>query len=75
MVTNDITKKSRNLILGLLFLGWSLGNLDRYIMNYAVVSITDDLSLDASSKPANSCQHFSIKILEISCYTKFVHAK
>ncbi|MGE6513300.1 MFS transporter [Lysinibacillus sphaericus] len=49
MVTNDITKKSRNLILGLLFLGWSLGNLDRYIMNYAVVSITDDLSLDASS--------------------------
>lgn len=40
MTTNEITKKSRNVILALLFLGWSLGNLDRYIMNYAVVSIT-----------------------------------
>lgn len=49
MTMNSVAKKSRNLILALLFLGWSLGNLDRYIMNYAVVSITDDLSLDASS--------------------------
>ncbi|MCT6926983.1 MAG: MFS transporter [Lysinibacillus fusiformis] len=49
MTTNDVTKKSRNVILALLFLGWSLGNLDRYIMNYAVVSITGDLQLDASS--------------------------
>ncbi|MEY2372512.1 MFS transporter [Lysinibacillus capsici] len=49
MTTNEITKKSRNVILALLFLGWSLGNLDRYIMNYAVVSITGDLQLDASS--------------------------
>ncbi len=49
MITNDVTKKSRNVILALLFLGWSLGNLDRYIMNYAVVSITGDLQLDASS--------------------------
>ncbi|MGK4114858.1 MFS transporter [Lysinibacillus capsici] len=49
MTTNEITKKSRNVILALLFLGWSLGNLDRYIMNYAVVSITGDLHLDASS--------------------------
>lgn len=49
MITNEITKKSRNVILALLFLGWSLGNLDRYIMNYAVVSITGDLQLDASS--------------------------
>jgi len=49
MTANEITKKSRNLILVLLFLGWSLGNLDRYIMNYAVVSITGDLNLDASS--------------------------
>ncbi|MDM5234334.1 MFS transporter [Lysinibacillus pakistanensis] len=49
MTMNSVTKKSRNLILALLFLGWSLGNLDRYIMNYAVVSITGDLSLDASS--------------------------
>lgn len=49
MTTNEITKKSRNVILALLFLGWSLGNLDRYIMNYAVVSITGDLQLGASS--------------------------
>ncbi len=49
MTTNEMTKKSRNIILALLFLGWSLGNLDRYIMNYAVVAITGDLSLDASS--------------------------
>ncbi len=49
MTTNDVTKKSRNVILALLFLGWSLGNLDRYIMNYTVVSITGDLQLDASS--------------------------
>lgn len=49
MTTNEMTKKSRNLILALLFLGWSLGNLDRYIMNYAVVSITGDLNLGASS--------------------------
>ena len=40
MTTNEITKKSRNVILALFILGWSLGNLDRYIMNYAVVSIT-----------------------------------
>ncbi len=49
MLKNEVTKKSRNVILALLFLGWSLGNLDRYIMNYAVVSITGDLQLDASS--------------------------
>ncbi|WCH46204.1 MFS transporter [Lysinibacillus sp. OF-1] len=49
MTANEVTKKSRNVILALLFLGWSLGNLDRYIMNYAVVSITGDLQLDASS--------------------------
>lgn len=49
MTTKEITKSSRNLILALLFLGWSLGNLDRYIMNYAVVAITGDLNLDASA--------------------------
>lgn len=49
MTTKEITKNSRNLILALLFLGWSLGNLDRYIMNYAVVAITGDLNLDASA--------------------------
>ncbi|OIK16806.1 MFS transporter [Bacillus sp. MUM 116] len=44
-----ISKRTRNWILALLFLGWSLGNIDRYIMNYAVLSITKDLHLSASS--------------------------
>ncbi|OCA82092.1 MFS transporter [Pseudobacillus wudalianchiensis] len=43
------SKRMRNWILILLFLGWSLGNLDRYIMNYAVLSITEDLNLSSSS--------------------------
>ncbi|WP_310831643.1 MFS transporter [Paenibacillus pedocola] len=38
-----------NWVLALLFLGWSLGNLDRYVMNYAVLTITEDLSLSATS--------------------------
>ncbi|WP_213424215.1 MFS transporter [Bhargavaea massiliensis] len=44
-----LPKRERNTILILLFLGWCLGNLDRYIMNYAVLQITEDLSLSASS--------------------------
>ncbi|WP_026576953.1 MFS transporter [Bacillus sp. UNC438CL73TsuS30] len=44
-----ISKRTRNWILALLFLGWSLGNIDRYIMNYAVLSITKDLHLSAST--------------------------
>lgn len=44
-----MSARKRNWILALLFLGWALGNLDRYIMNYAVLSITEDLSLSASS--------------------------
>ena len=44
-----ISKRTRNWILALLFLGWSLGNVDRYIMNYAVLSITKDLHLSAST--------------------------
>lgn len=36
-------------MLALLFLGWALGNLDRYVMNYAVLAITEDLQLSASS--------------------------
>ncbi|WP_428910452.1 MFS transporter [Niallia sp. Krafla_26] len=43
------SKRNRNLVLALLFLGWALGNLDRYIMNYAVLSITEDLQLSPSS--------------------------
>lgn len=44
-----LSTRKRNLILALLFLGWALGNLDRYIMNYAVLSITKDLNLGAAS--------------------------
>jgi MFS transporter, ACS family, glucarate transporter len=44
-----ISARKRNWILALLFLGWALGNLDRYIMNYAVLAITEDLNLSASS--------------------------
>ncbi|KAB2330758.1 MFS transporter [Cytobacillus depressus] len=36
-------------ILALLFAGWSLGNLDRFVMNYAVISISKDLQLSATS--------------------------
>ena len=39
-----VSTRKRNWILALLFLGWALGNLDRYIMNYAVLSITEDLN-------------------------------
>lgn len=40
--------KQRNLILFLLFLGWAIGNFDRYFINYAILSITEDLQLDAA---------------------------
>src|SRR6478735_2040257 len=36
-------------ILFLLFLGWSLGNLDRFIINYDILDISKDLHLNASS--------------------------
>jgi MFS transporter, ACS family, glucarate transporter len=44
-----VEKRTRNLILGLLFLGWALGNLDRLVINYAILSIQEDLNLSASS--------------------------
>lgn len=44
-----VSARTRNWILALLFLGWALGNLDRYVMNYAILSITEDLQLSASS--------------------------
>lgn len=43
-----LEKKTRNVLAGLLFLGWALGNLDRYLMNYAIVYIGEDLSLTAT---------------------------
>ncbi|MGG1662545.1 MFS transporter [Brevibacillus sp. NRS-1366] len=44
-----VSARTRNWILALLFLGWALGNLDRYVMNYAILAITEDLQLSASS--------------------------
>ncbi|MDZ5610389.1 MFS transporter [Bacillus pseudomycoides] len=43
------SKNIRNRILTLLFVGWTLGNFDRYMMNYAVLFITKDLHLSASA--------------------------
>lgn len=44
-----VSAKNRNLILFLLFLGWAIGNFDRYFINYAVLSITEDLQLSPTS--------------------------
>ncbi|WP_203457075.1 MFS transporter [Paenibacillus tepidiphilus] len=44
------SKHFKHIILALLFLGWCLGNLDRFVINYAVVSISEDLGLSASSQ-------------------------
>lgn len=41
--------KQRNIILLLLFVGWAIGNFDRYFINYAILSITEDLQLNPSS--------------------------
>lgn len=35
-------------IITMLFLGWSLGNFDRFIMNYAILGISKDLHFSAS---------------------------
>jgi len=36
-------------IIAILFLGWSLGNFDRFIMNYAILGISEDFHLTASA--------------------------
>ncbi len=41
--------KGKHLILAILFAGWSLGNLDRFVMNYAVIFISKDLHLNATA--------------------------
>jgi len=48
MAEKILEKKIRKTLVGLLFLGWALGNLDRYLMNYAVVYIGEDLSLTST---------------------------
>lgn len=44
----EISNRKRYLILALLFLGWLLGNIDRLIINVAVLSIGQDLQFNAS---------------------------
>ena len=44
-----VSAKQRNLILLLLFIGWAIGNFDRYFINYAILSIADDLQLNPAS--------------------------
>lgn len=44
-----VSRKQRNLILLLLFIGWAIGNFDRYFINYAILSITEDLQLSPTS--------------------------
>ncbi len=48
MKENILEKKLRKTLVMLLFIGWALGNLDRYLMNYAVVYIGKDLALTAT---------------------------
>ncbi|MEH7345059.1 MFS transporter [Bacillus sp. JJ1532] len=40
--------KNKSVILALLFFGWALGNFDRFVINYAIVDISKDLSLNAT---------------------------
>lgn len=44
------SKHFKYIVLALLFLGWCLGNLDRFVINYAIVGITQDLGLGASAQ-------------------------
>lgn len=46
-----VSKLSQNwkyVIVILLFLGWSIGNFDRFFMNYAILGISNDLQLSTS---------------------------
>ncbi|MCP1184467.1 MFS transporter [Paenibacillus sp. 1781tsa1] len=44
------SKNFKYIVLTLLFLGWCLGNLDRFVINYAIVGITQDLGLSPSAQ-------------------------
>ncbi|WP_338471200.1 MFS transporter [Niallia sp. XMNu-256] len=48
MAEKILEKKFRKTLVILLFLGWALGNLDRYLINYAIVYIGEDLALTAT---------------------------
>lgn len=41
-------KNARYLVIAMLFLGWSLGNFDRFIINFAILDISKELQLTES---------------------------
>ncbi|WP_337101081.1 MFS transporter [Paenibacillus sp. YIM B09110] len=49
-MTTGTTGKTKYVILILLFAGWLLGNIDRFVMNYAVLDIVKDLGLNPSQQ-------------------------
>lgn len=49
-IENSAGNKSRYIILTLLFLGWCVGNLNRFSINYAILEISKDFDLSASTQ-------------------------
>ncbi|MEZ0117745.1 UNVERIFIED_ORG: ACS family glucarate transporter-like MFS transporter [Heyndrickxia coagulans] len=47
-MTAERSKNWKYVIIAMLFLGWSLGNFDRFIMNFTVLDISKELHLTAS---------------------------
>lgn len=48
MTTTTTAKNARYLVIAMLFLGWSLGNFDRFIINFAILDISKELQLTES---------------------------
>lgn len=49
-IKNSVESINKNLILTLLFLGWCVGNLNRFSINYAILGISKDFVLSASTQ-------------------------
>ncbi|WP_414150824.1 MFS transporter [Acetobacterium carbinolicum] len=49
-IENSVENQGRYGILTLLFLGWCVGNLNRFSINYAIVEISKDFVLNASTQ-------------------------
>ncbi|KGR88764.1 MFS transporter [Lysinibacillus boronitolerans] len=47
-MTTTTAKNARYLVIAMLFLGWSLGNFDRFIINFAILDISKELQLTES---------------------------
>ncbi|MCM3246728.1 MULTISPECIES: MFS transporter [Cytobacillus] len=47
-MVSRLSQNWKYIIIILLFLGWSIGNFDRFFMNYAILGISKDLQLNAS---------------------------